>query len=131
MNRTKIRKILSRVNESVSQGKVDINESYILTRGQIKQIVKKTVRALMEQKTKVRIKVEKPGVLEVPEGKKVNQLSFDHFLRLARKKGFNTIVRALTNIHVWNRKKNPSLSNWADKMQDRISKAREKSEAKR
>jgi len=78
----------------------------------------------------VKIEVEHPGVLEVPEGKGVDDLSYDHFLNLAKKKGYTKVIRALNNLHVWNRERNPKLANWADKMQNRISKAKEESEGK-
>jgi len=76
---------------------------------------------LLKEKEKVKIPVEHPGVLEVPEGKNVEDLPYSHFQVLAKKKGFAKISRALNNLHVWNKKRNPKLAAWANKMQDRLS----------
>jgi hypothetical protein len=72
-------------------------------------------------KEKIKIPVEHPGMLEVPEGKNVEDLPYSHFQSLAKKKGFGKISRALNNLHVWNRKRDPKLASWANKMQDRLS----------
>ena len=74
---------------------------------------------------KVKIPVEHPGVLEVPEGKSVEDLPVSHFKKLIKKKGWPKVSRALINLKVWNREKNPSLSSWADRMQERLAKTRE------
>ena len=68
----------------------------------------------------VKIPVEHPGVLEVPEGKNVEDLPYSHFAALVKKKGFGEISKALTNLHTWNTKQNPTLANWADKMQEKL-----------
>jgi hypothetical protein len=68
----------------------------------------------------VKIPVEHPGVLEVPEGKNVEDLPYSHFAALAKKKGFGEISKALTNLHTWNKDKHPALASWADKMQQRL-----------
>jgi len=70
----------------------------------------------------VKIPVKHPGVLEVPEGKDVEDLPLSHFKDLVKSKGWETISKALTNLIVWNKKKNPSLSSWADKTQAALSK---------
>lgn len=123
----------------VLRTKTDQGETLVITREQLKYLVRKTVDYIQEkcrpghkevEEQKVKIKVEKPGVLGVPEGKNVDDLPYSHFLSMAKAKGYNTIIRALNNLHVWNRKKNPKLSNWADKMQNRISKAKEAAEKK-
>jgi len=75
---------------------------------------------LLEQK--VKIKVEKPGILEVPEGKDVEDLPLSHFQNLAKKKGHAPVARALTNLIVWNKARNPKLSKWADNMQNKLTK---------
>ena len=75
---------------------------------------------LKEGKSKVKIPVEHPGMLEVPEGKDVEDLPYSHFSALAKKKGYGKIAKALTNLIVWNKTKNPSLSAWADKMQNKL-----------
>jgi len=75
----------------------------------------------MREGQNVRIKVRNPGILEVPEGKSVMDLPQSHFERLIRKQGWLPISRALVNLMVWNREKNPSLSEWADGMQEKLS----------
>jgi hypothetical protein len=82
---------------------------------------KSYLNILKEAQSKVKIPVEHPGMLEVPEGKDVEDLPYSHFQALAKKKGFGKISRALNNLHVWNKEKNPSLAAWANKMQDRLS----------
>ena len=89
------------------------------------QILKETVaqkigRVLTEEEPKVKIPVEHEGVLEVPEGKDVQDMSLDHFKELAKKKGYGKIAHALTNLIVWNKNKKPSLSQWADTMQNKL-----------
>jgi hypothetical protein len=69
----------------------------------------------------VKIEAEHPGVLEVPEGKSVESLGIDHFNELIKKKGWPEISKAITNLNVWNKDKNPTLSSWANDMQDRCS----------
>lgn len=52
-----------------------------------------------------KVKVKHPGVLEVPQGKKVWQLPFKHAVKLAKTKGRGPIVRALNNLLIWNKNK--------------------------
>lgn len=66
------------------------------------------------------IEVKHEGVLEVPEGKSVTDLGVQHFVSLAEKKGYAEVVRALTNLQVWNKKSNPSLSSWASNMKKQL-----------
>lgn len=68
------------------------------------------------------IEVENPGLLEVPEGKEVNDLPISHFKNLVGKKGYEEIIRGLQNLRRWNKNKNPELSNWADDMMDKLKK---------
>ena len=65
---------------------------------------------------KTDIQAKNPGILEVPEGKRVQDLPVKHFEDLIDKKGRAPIIRALTNLEVWNRNDNKSLSSWAKKM---------------
>ena len=37
-----------------------------------------------------------------------------------KRKGFEEISKALTNLHTWNKDRNPKLANWADKMQQKL-----------
>ena len=81
---------------------------------------KNYLEILKESEPKVKIPVEHPGMLEVPEGKNVEDLPYSHFAALAKKKGYGKIAKALTNLIVWNKKKNPTLSKWADTMQNKL-----------
>jgi len=67
-------------------------------------------------KAKADIEVQNPGMLEVPEGKSIQDLPVKHFKALIDKKGRAPIIRALTNLEIWNKNDNKSLSNWAKKM---------------
>ena len=58
----------------------------------------------------VDIEVKHSGLLEVPNGKEVDQLPQSHFQKLIDKKGYEAIIRGLTNLEVWNKNKNPKLS---------------------
>ena len=63
-----------------------------------------------------KIKSKNEGILEVPEGKNVDDLPVSHFKKLIDKNGRQPIIRALTNLEVWNKNDNKSLSSWAKKM---------------
>jgi len=78
-----------------------------------------------------KIKVENPGVLEVPEGKDVEKLPFSHFKNLAKKKGREKVVRALMNLYRWNKGKGGDkgkIANWAKSTQEKLSASMEKDE---
>lgn len=68
------------------------------------------------QEQDVNIEVKHKGILEVPENKKVDDLPLSHFVNLVNKKGLSAIVKALNNLHVWNKNENPKLSKWAKNM---------------
>lgn len=68
------------------------------------------------------IDVKNPGVLEVPNGKNIQDLPQSHFEKLVDKKGYAEVIRALTNLEVWNKDKNKSLSRWASSMADKLKK---------
>lgn len=63
-----------------------------------------------------KIKAKNEGILEVPEGKNVDDLPISHFKKLIDKNGREPVIRALTNLEVWNKNENKSLSSWAKKM---------------
>lgn len=67
-------------------------------------------------RAKADIQAKNPGILEVPEDKNVQDLPVSHFKDLIDKKGRSPIIRALTNLEVWNKNDNKSLSAWAKKM---------------
>lgn len=78
-----------------------------------------------------KIKVENPGILEVPEGKDVESLPASHFTNLAQKKGREPVVKALMNLYRWNKGKGGEkgkLADWAKGMQEKVSASMEKSE---
>lgn len=66
---------------------------------------------------------ENSPVLEVPEGSSVMDLPLKHFVGLAKRKGRQEIVRALTNLEVWFIKKKPELSQWAKQMKADLAQA--------
>lgn len=66
------------------------------------------------------IDVENPGLLEVPEGKSIEDLPVSHFKSLIDKKGRNAIIRGITNLEVWNKNDDPELSKWAKDMKNKI-----------
>lgn len=66
--------------------------------------------------SKAEIQAKNEGILEVPENKSVQDLPVKHFKSLIDKKGRTPIIRALTNLEVWNKNDNKSLSAWAKKM---------------
>lgn len=72
------------------------------------------------------IKISNPGILEVPDGKEVDELPLSHFVALAKRKGHAAISRALGNLVRWNKKQNPSLSKWAEDMIDKLDKELDK-----
>ena len=66
------------------------------------------------------IPVKNEGVLEVPEGKSVDDLPESHFQKLIDEKGWGEISRALVNLEIWNKAQNPKLAGWARKMHDAL-----------
>jgi hypothetical protein len=89
----------------------------------MKRVMVEHIRNFLgEQEPQVKIPVKHPGVLEVPEGKDVESLGEDHFKSLIDKKGWEEISKALTNLHTWNKDKNPSLASWANNMQEKLAK---------
>jgi hypothetical protein len=75
---------------------------------------------LFEDEDEVDIKVKHPGILAVPEGKKVDQLPFSHFEALVKKHGYDSIAKALTNLEVWNKNRDPKLARWAKSTRERL-----------
>lgn len=75
----------------------------------------------MEEQT-IEINVKHPGLLEVPDGKNVDDLPMSHFEKLVQKNGLSKITRALNNIQVWNTNRNPKLSRWAHNMINKLKK---------
>lgn len=68
------------------------------------------------------IEAKNSGILEVPAGKNVNDLPQSHFEKLVDKIGYEKVIRALTNLEVWNKDKNKALSTWASGMADKLKK---------
>lgn len=77
----------------------------------------------------VEIEVKHEGILEVPEGKTVDQLPMSHFEKLAKKNGLGKITKALNNLQVWNKNDDPKLSKWAGNMIDKLNKKLKKDES--
>ena len=93
----------------------------------IRKMYGESKKRLREQDVEIEVKHE--GILEVPEGKNVDDLPVSHFVNLAKKKGLSKITKALNNLQVWNKNDDPKLSKWAGNMIDKVSKKMEKNEA--
>jgi hypothetical protein len=83
----------------------------------------------INEKQTPNIEVKNKGVLEVPEGKNVDDLPLSHFVKLANKKGLSKITKALNNLQVWNKNDDPKLSKWAGNMIDKLNKKLKKGES--
>lgn len=83
----------------------------------------------INEKETPNIEVKHEGILEVPEGKKVDELPYSHFEKLAKKKGLSKITRALNNLQVWNKNDDKELSKWAGNMIDKLNKKLKKDES--
>lgn len=92
------------------------NYSQVQMRGNKPVIKNESVKKVLE----VNIEAENPGILEVPEGKSVQDLPVSHFKKLIDKKGRSSVIRALTNLEVWNKNDDKKLSNWARSMKKSI-----------
>ena len=62
---------------------------------------------------KLKIKVVNKGLLEIPQGEKFYNLPLSHYIEIAKKKGYQSVSRALTLLMVFNRKKSKSTSDKA------------------
>ena len=69
-----------------------------------------------------KIKTKNPGILEVPEDKKFWQLPLSYYEKLVDKKGYAKIIRALTNLEVWNKNDAPKISKKASDIADKLKK---------
>ena len=70
----------------------------------------------------VKTKTKNPGILEVPEGKNFWDLPLKHYKELVDKKGYAKVIRALTNLEVWNKNDDPDISKKATKIADDLKK---------
>jgi hypothetical protein len=77
----------------------------------------------------VEIDVKHEGILEVPEGKNVNDLPMSHFEKLVKKNGLSKITKALNNLQVWNKNDDKKLSKWSGDMIDKLTKKYGKNES--
>ena len=77
----------------------------------------------------VEIEVKNKGVLEVPEGKNVDDLPMSHFEKLVKKNGLSKITKALNNLQVWNKNDDKKLSKWAADMIEKLTKKYGKNES--
>jgi len=88
---------------------------------------KESYKRLHEQDVEIEVKHE--GILEVPEGKNVDDLPMSHFEKLVKKNGLSKITKALNNLQVWNKNDNKKLSKWAGDMIDKLTKKYGKNES--
>lgn len=91
------------------------------------KLVIKEEKRLQEQDVEIEVKHE--GILEVPEGKNVDDLPMSHFEKLVKKHGLSKITKALNNLQVWNKNDNKKLSKWAGDMIDKLTKKYGKNES--
>ncbi len=63
-----------------------------------------------KKEPKVKIPVKNPGILGVPEGKNFWDLPLSHYEGLVKSKGYKEVIRALTNLVVWNKNDDPDIS---------------------
>jgi len=60
------------------------------------------------------------GILNVPKGENIKNLSLEHFKSVIETKGWAKVSRAFMNLVRWNKKQNPSLSEWAYNTQEKL-----------
>ena len=89
------------------------------------QSVKEYNKKKKKSKKHEEIEVKHEGILEVPEGKNIEDLPIKHFQKLIDKKGYEAVIKALTNLEVWNKNKNKELSSWAKGMIQKLPKKNE------
>ena len=123
-------KVLADINALDSQVSRDnVNDLIADVNGRLSAFDSGLGEALLIHEQDTKIEVENPGVLEVPEGKNVDDLPLSHFVKLANKKGLSKITRALNNLQVWNKNDDPKLSKWAGDMIDKLKKKLGKEES--
>lgn len=62
---------------------------------------------------KVQIPVENPGILQIPSDKKFWEMPLDYYQKLVKKIGYAPVIKALTNLEIWNKNKDPKQSKQA------------------
>lgn len=75
-----------------------------------------------KKKPKVKLQVKHPGLLEVPEGKNFWDLPLSHYKKLVKKYGYAAVAKALTNLEVWNRKREPEIAKKAKEIREKLDK---------
>jgi len=86
------------------------------------------MKVLLESSNKptTKITVKHPGELEIPEGKNFWNMPLKHYVNLCKKNGYINIVKALTNLERWNKKKHPNIAAKASKIIESLKKKHEK-----
>ena len=82
----------------------------------------KQLNEQLKQFLETEIEVKHEGILEIPEDKKFWQMPLKHYKNLVQKKGYAKIIRALTNLEVWNKNDNPDISKKASNIADKLKK---------
>ena len=121
--------LLSRCRQILSKDEYEAEQEFARKNNPFKRESKyrKNGRRLYEQDAEIEVKHE--GILEVPDGKNVDDLPMSHFEKLAKKKGLSKITKALNNLQVWNKNDDPELSKWAGNMIDKLNKKLKKDES--
>lgn len=86
-----------------------------------------STRKIVEAEVNIPIKHE--GILEIPEDKTIRDLPISHFERLVKEKGYESIIRALNNLAVWNKNDDKDLSSTAKAIMDQLKEKYRKDEA--
>ena len=80
----------------------------------------KKLNSLIQEATKIDVK--HPGVLEIPKNKKFWEMPITHYEGLVERKGYQRIIKALTNIETWNKDKHKDISKKASDIADKLKK---------
>jgi hypothetical protein len=71
------------------------------------------------------IAVKNPGILNVPVGSHFFDLPESHYIELAKDKGKPEVMRALENLHRWNKSKHPKIAEKAAVIINKLKKSQE------
>ena len=84
------------------------------------KVEKALIETVSEEAAPKDIKVTNPGVLEIPEGKKFEDMPNGHFEKLIKSKGQKAVMLALLNLERWNKDKNAPVASRARALIDKF-----------
>lgn len=91
----------------------------------LKKLRKGIPEAKEDTKDTKDIKVKNPGILSIPVGKHFYDMPESHYIELAEKDGKPEVMRALENLHRWNKEKHPKVAGKAAAIINRLLKNKE------